>query len=232
MHIKQQAQEIISYLQQYENKANQAGMKRFAIGRDNMLGVNIPVLRAYAKTFKKNPNRHALAMHLYTLDIHEVKLLATMIADPAQFTPADMDAWAAEFYSWDICDQACANIFCKTPYYLDKAFEYCTDNREFVKRTGFVLMVQYTVHAKKQSDEPCLEFLRCIVAGADDERNFVKKAINWCLRQIGKRNASLYLHAVETAKQLLTHSSAAAKWIAHDALRELYQKNNAGLIKP
>jgi 3-methyladenine DNA glycosylase AlkD len=217
----QTAKQILAYLHSLENKANQAGMKRFAIGNDNTLGISLPVLREISKSLKKQSNRHALAKTLWKSNIHEAMILASMLADPKQFSAEEMDSWTLQFYSWDLCDQVCTNLFHKTPYYLEKAFAYSYHSEEFVKRCGFVLMVQYTVHHKKESDEMCLQFLKRIEEEAGDERNFVKKALNWCLRQIGKRNAFLHPHALAAAHRILTQGSRSARWIANDAIREL-----------
>lgn len=217
----QTAKQILAYLHSLENKANQAGMKRFAIGNDNTLGISLPVLREISKSLKKQSNRHALAKTLWKSNIHEAMILASMLADPKQFSAEEMDSWTHQFYSWDLCDQVCTNLFHKTPYYLEKAFAYSYHSEEFVKRCGFVLMVQYTVHHKKESDEMCLQFLKRIEEEAGDERNFVKKALNWCLRQIGKRNAFLHPHALAAAHRIFTQGSRSARWIANDAIREL-----------
>ena len=217
----QTAKHILANLHSLENKANQAGMKRFAIGNDNTLGISLPVLREISKNLKKQSNRHALAKTLWKSNIHEAMILASMLADPKQFSAEEMDSWTLQFYSWDLCDQVCTNLFHKTPYYLEKAFAYSYHSEEFVKRCGFVLMVQYTVHHKKESDEMCLQFLKRIEEEAGDERNFVKKALNWCLRQIGKRNAFLHPHALAAAHRILLQGSRSARWIANDAIREL-----------
>jgi 3-methyladenine DNA glycosylase AlkD len=217
----QTAKHILAHLHSLENKANQAGMKRFAIGNDNTLGISLPVLREISKSLKKQNDRHALAKTLWKSNIHEAMILASMLADPKQFSAEEMDSWTLQFYSWDLCDQVCTNLFHKTPYYLEKAFAYSYHSEEFVKRCGFVLMVQYTVHHKKESDEMCLQFLKRIEEEAGDERNFVKKALNWCLRQIGKRNAFLHPHALAAAHRIFTQGSRSARWIANDAIREL-----------
>lgn len=217
----QTAKHILAHLHSLENKANQAGMKRFAIGNDNTLGISLPVLREISKNLKKQSNRHALAKTLWKSNIHEAMILASMLADPKQFSAEEMDSWTLQFYSWDLCDQVCTNLFHKTPYYLEKAFAYSYHSEEFVKRCGFVLMVQYTVHHKKESDEMCIQFLKRIEEEAGDERNFVKKALNWCLRQIGKRNAFLHPHALAAAHRIFTQGSRSARWIANDAIREL-----------
>lgn len=225
------SKQIITHLKSLENKENQEGMKRFAIGNDNTLGISMPILRELAKENKKEPNKHSMAMELWQSNIHEAMILASMLADPKQFTPRDMDAWTSQFYSWDLCDQVCGNLFQKTSFFMEKAFEYSYAKEEFVKRTGFVLMVQYVVHHKKADDDVCFNFLTRIEEEAWDDRNFVRKALNWLLRQIGKRNLYLYPHAIRTCEILLQQDTKSSRWIAKDALRELIDKHEKGLIK-
>ncbi len=218
------AHKILVHLKTLENKANQEGMKRFAIGNDNTLGISMPILRDIAKEYKKLIDRHAIAKELWQSNIHEAMILASMLADPKLLTKKEMDAWTHDFYSWDLCDQTCGNLFQKTSYFLDKAFEYSHANEEFVKRTGFVLMTMYAVHHKKADDDMCLKFLERIEEEAWDDRNFVRKALNWCLRQIGKRNLYLYPHAMRTCEVLLLQDTKSSRWIANDAKRELLDK--------
>ncbi len=218
------AHKILVHLKTLENKANQEGMKRFAIGNDNTLGISMPILRDIAKEYKKLTDRHAIAKELWQSNIHEAMILASMLADPKLLTKKEMDAWTHDFYSWDLCDQTCGNLFQKTTFFLDKAFEYSHANEEFVKRTGFVLMTMYAVHHKKADDDLCLKFLERIEEEAWDERNFVRKALNWCLRQIGKRNLYLYPHAMRTCEVLLLQDTKSSRWIANDAKRELLDK--------
>ena len=218
------AHKILVHLKTLENKANQEGMKRFAIGNDNTLGISMPILRDIAKEYKKLIDRHAIATELWQSNIHEAMILASMLADPKLLTKKEMDAWTHDFYSWDLCDQTCSNLFQKTTFFLDKAFEYSHANEEFVKRTGFVLMTMYAVHHKKADDDLCLKFLERIEEEAWDERNFVRKALNWCLRQIGKRNLYLYPHAMRTCEVLLLQDTKSSRWIANDAKRELLDK--------
>jgi 3-methyladenine DNA glycosylase AlkD len=218
------AHKILVHLKTLENKANQEGMKRFAIGNDNTLGISMPILRDIAKEYKKLIDRHAIATELWQSNIHEAMILASMLADPKLLTEREMDAWTHDFYSWDLCDQTCSNLFQKTTFFLDKAFEYSHANEEFVKRTGFVLMTMFAVHHKKADDDLCLKFLERIEEEAWDDRNFVRKALNWCLRQIGKRNLYLYPHAMRTCEVLLLQDTKSSRWIANDAKRELLDK--------
>jgi len=218
------SKQIITHLKSLENSKNQEGMKRFAIGNDNTLGISMPVLRTLSKDYKKLPNRHEVAMELWASNIHEAMILASMLADPKLLTEQEMDNWTHDFYSWDLCDQTCGNLFQKTDFLIPKAFEYSHHEEEFVKRTGFVLMVQYVVHHKKADDDLCFKFLERIKEEAWDERNFVWKALNWLLRQIGKRNLYLYPYAMQTCEALIHQNTKSSRWIANDAKRELLDK--------
>ncbi len=216
---------LITQLQKLENPANVRGMRRFGIQGDHMLGIHIPTLRQMAKQTGKN---HALALELWKSGIHEARLLAFMVGEPAQLTSAQMDAWIADFDSWDVCDQTCGNLFDKNPLAWKKAAQWARRKPEFQRRAGFALMATLAWHEKPSVGNPASDnrfeaFLPLIVKYAGDERNFVKKAVNWALRQIGKRNPALRKKAIQTAKTILkTHpKSKAARFVANDALREL-----------
>ena len=200
------------------NPENVAGMARFGIKTEKALGISIPPLRAIAKRTGKN---HILAGELWSSGIHEARILACFIDSPKQVTPEQMERWASEFDSWDLCDQCCSNLFDKTPFAYQKAAEWSAREEEFVKRAGFVLMAALAVHDKKARDDKFIRFLPIIVRESDDERNFVKKAVNWALRQIGKRNKKLNVFAIDTAREIQERISPAARWIASDALKEL-----------
>lgn len=214
-------EEVIDLLQQKSNAKYLAGMKHFGIDDEHALGIPLPELRKIAKGIKTD---HALALALWKIKIHEARLLASMIADPKLFTEKQADSWAKDFNSWDLCDQVCGNLLDKTPFAVSKAFEYSTAEKEFVKRAGFVLMAEFAVHNKTAPDDVFLTFFPVIEREAWDNRNFVKKAVNWALRQIGKRNSSLRGHAIATAQRILLQSSKSAKWIATNALNELSGK--------
>lgn len=201
-----------------ENPRNVAGMARYGINPKNTLGVSIPVLRKMAREIGKD---HDLAAELWVSGIHEARILATLIDIPVQVTESQMDGWAGEFDSWDICDQCCSNLFYRTQFAYKKASEWCVDEREFVKRAGFVMMAALAVKDKKAEDEEFDSFFASIKAGALDNRNFVKKAVNWALRQIGKRNQALNRKAIAAAEEIRKMDSPSARWIAADALREL-----------
>lgn len=210
--------EVIALLKDKADAKHHAGMKRFAIANDKALGVKIPEVRKIAKLIKKD---HALAQALWNTDIHEARILASMIDDPKQVTAQQIDNWTKDFTSWDVCDQVCGNLFDRTPYVIEKALEFSLSEEEFIKRAGFVLMAEYAIHGKKAADEVFINFFPIIEREAWDERNFVKKAVNWALRQIGKRNDTLRLLAIQCAERILLQDTKAAKWIANDALREL-----------
>jgi 3-methyladenine DNA glycosylase AlkD len=193
-------------------------MARFGIHVPDAYSVSAPKLRALAKEIGRD---HKLAAALWRTGVHDARLLATLIDDPAKVTRRQMERWAKDFNSWALCDAACGCLFDRTPYAWDKAVEWTGRDEEYVKRAGFVLMATLAVHDKKADDERFEAFLPYLVAHAGDERNFVKKAVNWALRQIGKRNRRLNALAVRTAKNLKKMDSKSARWIASDALREL-----------
>ena len=215
------AEEIIDLLKQKSNPAYLAGMKRFGIDSTKALGIPLPEVRKIAKGIIKD---HALALALWKTSLHEARILASLVDDPAEVTEAQFDAWTADFYSWDLCDQVCGNLFDRTLFAIDKAIAYSEREEEFVKRAGFVLMAEYAVHQKKAADEIFVNFLQIIEREACNGRNFVKKAINWALRQIGKRNETLRAFAVESANRILLKECKAAKWVASDALNEFARK--------
>ena len=210
--------QIIDYLRKNAVPANLAGMARYGISIDNALGISMPVLRQYAKQFKGD---HELALKLWDSGIHEARIMASIIDDPKKVTLKQMESWVHDFNSWDICDQTCGNLFDKSPFAYDVAMKWCKTEKEFVKRAGFVMMAELAVHDKKAIDEKFIPFFQCIIEGCIDDRNFVKKAVNWALRQIGKRSKNLYPIAIATAEAIQKLNSKSAKWIATDALREL-----------
>jgi 3-methyladenine DNA glycosylase AlkD len=209
---------LIKKLRSLSNPEAVVGMARFGINPKNTYGVSIPVLRKMAKQIGQN---HLLAQRLWNSGIHEARILAGMIDLPEEVTEKQMEKWVREFDSWDVCDQVCSNLFDKTKFAIQKAMDWSERGEAFVKRAGFVLMAALAVHDKETGDEAFLKFLPIIKREARDERNFVKKAVNWALRQIGKRNLPLNRMAIKTAKEIQGIDSRAAKWIASDAIREL-----------
>ena len=197
---------------------NIKGMARTGINPDKAMGVKIPVLRRLARELGRN---HELAAALWSNDLRETKILASMIDDPQMLTPDQMEQWAGDFYDWEICDQCCANLFEKSRLAWSKAIEWSGREDEFYKRAGFVLMARLAVSDKKTPDSEYEKFFPLIVREAHDGRNLVKKGVNWALRQIGKRSFYLNSLARETAEAIKKQGSKSAGWIASDALREL-----------
>jgi 3-methyladenine DNA glycosylase AlkD len=211
---------ILRRLKSLSNPKNVAGMARFGINPKSTYGIPIPALRAIAKEFGRD---HELALRLWNTGIHEARILASMVDKPERVSPRQMEMWAKDFDSWDVCDQCCSNLFVKTPHAYRKAAEWSLRKKEFVKRAGFALMAALTVHDHKAPDRQFIRFLKLIEEQSDDERNFVKKSVNWALRQIGKRNQHLNTAAISTAIKIRKRkrSSKASSWIASDAIREL-----------
>jgi len=211
-------EELLTQLQALADPKAVAGMAKFAVGGQHTLGISIPTLRRIAKEVGKN---HDLARRLWASGLHEARILATMIDEPKAVTEAQMEAWVTGFDSWDLCDQCCLNLFRKTQFAYQKIDQWSQREEEFVKRAAFALIATLTVHDKKAGDETFMAFLPAIKREAIDERNFVKKAVNWALRQIGKRNLSLNQAAIRTAREIQQLDSTSARWIAADALHEL-----------
>ncbi len=209
---------ILKRLKSMSNKENVAGMARFGINPKNTYGISIPDLRRIAKELGRD---HVLALQLWRSGIHEARILASMIDDPQKVTPSQMERWGKDFDSWDVCDQCCSNLFHKTALARKKAVEWSSRKEEFVKRAAFALMAAMAAHDKTKDDAQFKRFLKIISVRSNDERNFVKKAVNWALRGIGKRSSDLNEAAIASAKKIQTHPSKAARWIASDALREL-----------
>lgn len=214
-------EEILRKLKFLSNPKNVEGMARFGINPKNTLGVSIPALRKMAKEIGKS---HELAQQLWISGIHEARILASMIDDSEQLTEEQMEKWASDFDSWDICDQVCSNLFDKTSFAHMKAVEWSSRKEQFVKRAGFTLMACLAVHDKTAKDEQFFPFFPVIKRESSDERNFVKKSVNWALRQIGKRSQNLNGKAIEVSEEIRKIDSPAARWIANDALRELKNK--------
>ncbi len=215
---KMQYKEVLEKMKSLSNPKNVEGMARFGINPKNTYGVSIPNLRKMAKEIGKN---HELSQQLWKSGIHEARILACMIDDPKMVTEEQMEKWVKDFDSWDVCDQVCMNLFDKTTFTYDKVIEWSKRNEEFIKRASFALIASMAVHNKKIKDEHFIKLLPIIKREATDDRNFIKKAVNWALRQIGKRNINLNKEAIKTAKDIQKIDSKTAKWIASDAFREL-----------
>jgi len=216
------AAEILKRLESLGSTANVSGMERFGIVTASSFGISTPVLKQIAREVKKQANdHHALALELWETANYEARAIAFLIDDPKKVSPEQMESWAADFDNWATVDGTCCYLFCRTPHAYEKAFEWPTRDEEFVKRAAFSLMAYLAVHDKRADDEMLAAFLPIIEKHSNDDRNFVRKAVNWALRQIGKRSLYLNKLASEAAERIKLQNTKPAKWIASDALREL-----------
>jgi 3-methyladenine DNA glycosylase AlkD len=211
-------EDVLDQLYSCANPAHMAEMRRIGINLHNTLGIDIYTLRKLAKPLKPD---HDLALGLWESGIHDARLLASMVDDPAQVTEAQLEAWAGAFDSWDVCDQVCDNLFQHTAFAYPKAFEWSGRSQEFVKRAGFVLMACLAFYDRTAPDAKLAQFFPIIVQASDDERNYVKKAVNWALRNLGKRSQVMNAQAIAVAQEIQGRGTRPARWIATDALREL-----------
>ncbi len=218
MSKKFSVEEIVIILKQNKNSKNVEGMAKFGINPEFALGISMPFLRNLGKQIGRN---HELAIKMWKTKIHEARILSTIIDDPKLVTKSQMNSWVKDFNSWDLCDQCCMNLFRKSEFAFEKSIEWMERNEEFVKRAGFALVATLAVHSKNLTNEDFEIYLQKIIEKSDDERNFVKKAVNWALRQIGKRNIYLNQKAIEVSEKLINSESKSAKWIGKDALKEL-----------
>lgn len=217
-------EEIVKKLRSLKDPRNIQGMKRFGITPNTeLLGISLYVLRPYSQNLKKQvKDRHRLALDLWKTGIHEARLLAVFLDEAEKVTEKQMEDWVKGFDSWDICDQATCSLFDQTPYAYNKALEWSRKTKELEKRAGFALMAGLAVHDKKADDKKFLPFLKAIKKESIDDRSYVRKAVNWALRNIGKsRNKNLYKLALETAFEIKKIDSKPSRWIASDAIREL-----------
>ena len=213
-----QCNDVLEKLKTLSDPKVVEGMARFRINPENTYGVSIPNLRRIAKEVGVD---HALAQQLWVSGIHDARILASMIDDPKMVTKKQLESWVKDFDSWDVCDECCMNLFVKTRFAYQKASEWSSNDKEFIKRAAFVLMACLAVSDKKAVDIKFESFFLLIKREAGDNRNFVKKAVNWALRQIGKRNLNLNKRAIEIAKEIQRMDSRSARWIASNAIREL-----------
>ena len=210
--------DVLDRLQSKARPEQLRGMAKYGMSVEKRLGVSIPDMRKLAKELGRD---HKLALDLWKTGIADARILAGMIDEPANLTEEQMEDWVRDINSWDVCDQVCMNLFEKSQLAWKKIIDWSEREEEFVKRTAFSLIACLAWHDKKASDDKFIELLPVITRGATDERNFVKKAVNWALRNIGKRNISLNKAAINTAKDIQKLGSRAARWIAADAIREL-----------
>jgi len=195
-----------------------AGMARYGMTAERRLGVAVPDMRKIAKESGKD---HKLALELWKVGIPEARIVAAMIGEHEKLTEQQMEDWVKDINSWDVCDQVCMNLFDKTPLSWKKVRDWSKREEEFVRRAAFALIACLAWHDKQAKDEEFIKLFPVIRQGATDERNYVKKAVNWALRHIGKRNPNLNRAAIKAAREIQRIDSKAARWIASDAIREL-----------
>ncbi len=211
-------EEAINELKKNYNHKNVEGMKHFGINAEKAFGIETPKIKALAKKIGKN---HELALELWETGYHEARAIAFLIDDPKLVTKSQMNKWTRDFDNWAVCDGTCCYLYRLTPYAIEKIYEWAPKKEEYVRRTAFSLIAYMAVHDKKRDDKEFLQFFPLLKKHSIDERNFVKKAVNWALRQIGKRSKFLNKEALKLAKEIQALDSKSAKWIAADAIREL-----------
>jgi 3-methyladenine DNA glycosylase AlkD len=216
--VPQQVEALLGWLERTGTKRDRKGMARYAIPSDKAFGVPVGVLQKKAKELGRN---HDLALALWTTDRYEARMLAAFMDDPACVTPAQMDRWCREFDSWAICDTVCLHLFDRTPHAWDKVVLWSRRRDEFVRRAAFALIAGLALHDRRSGDAPFMRSLSLIERAAGDERNFVKKGVNWALRAVGGRNPALHQAATAAAGRLAKSADASARWIGKDALRQL-----------
>ncbi len=212
------ATEIIKQRAALGSPENLAGMARYGINTARSFGVKAADLKALSRPYKGD---QALARNLWASGYRDARILATYIADPKAFTPKQMDAWVANFDSWDVCDATANQLFRRSPHALNRALAWSRAEPQFTRRAGFALMAGLALQSSPLPDDAYEPFLERIRAAATDRRNMVNKAVNWALRQIGKRNPALNARAIAVAEDLAAMKDPIARWIAADALKEL-----------
>ncbi len=215
---KQEVAAVVAWLERTGTQRNREGMARYAIPSDKALGISVGALRQHAKRLGRN---HDLAAALWDTGWYEARMLATFVEEPAEITPAQMDRWCRDFDSWAICDTACFGLFDRTTHAWKKVEQWVERRNEFEKRAGFALIACLALHDKGAADPVFVRYLRLIERGAGDERNFVKKAVNWALRAIGGRSPALHAASVKLARKLADSPEATPRWVGKDALRGL-----------
>jgi 3-methyladenine DNA glycosylase AlkD len=220
--------EVLGQLRAQARPDQVAGMASYGMAAEDRLGVSVPDMRSIAKKLGKD---HQLALELWKTGIPEAMIVASMVGKPGELTEQQMDDWVKDINSWDVCDQVCMNLFDKTPLAWKKVYDWSGREEEFVKRAAFALIACLAWHDKRADDESFIQLLPVIKRGATDERNFVKKAVNWALRHIGKRNVTLNQAALEAAREIQCIDSRAARWIASDAIRELESEAVQGRLQ-
>jgi 3-methyladenine DNA glycosylase AlkD len=211
-------EEILTKLRTKARPDQLAGMARYGMKTEHRLGVQVPEMRRIAKETGKN---HELALELWKTGIAEARIVAAMVDEPKKLTEAQMNMWVKDIDSWDIGDQVCMNLFEKTPLAWKKIVDWSKREEEFVKRTAYGLLACLAWHDKTAEDKQFLGLFPVIAYGALDERNSIKKAVSWALRNIGKRNQALNKESLKLAQEIQKSGTKSARWIASDVIREL-----------
>lgn len=215
---KAELERVLVWLERRGTKANREGMARYGITAKKVFGVSMGTMKSLAKELGRD---HDLARALWKEGWHETRALAAMVGEPGRVTPSEMERWAKQFDNWAVCDTVTFVLWDRTPHAWTKVREWSSRDEEFVKRAAFALLASLTVHDKAAPDERYLPGLKLIEREASDDRNFVKKGVNWALRSIGKRSQFLNKEAVAVARRLAAREDSAARWVGKDALREL-----------
>ena len=216
--VDARVEQVLAWLSRRGSRANRRGMARFGIRSAQVFGVSMATMRPLVRRLGRD---HDLALALWTTGWLEARVLASFVDDPVKVTPRQMDRWAADFDNWAVCDSTCFHLFDRTPYAWRKVRVWSRRRSEFVRRAAFATLAGLAVHNRTAADRQFLSFLPVIERAAADDRNFVKKAVNWSLRQIGKRNPALNRAALVVARRLALSPTPAARWVGKDALREL-----------
>lgn len=214
------ADDVLARLRALADPARLPGMARYGIGAGEVWGVTVTELRALAGELGRS---HDLAVALWASGVHEARILASLVEDPAGVPGRQLDDWASGFASWDLCDQVCQNLVRHTPLAWAKALDWSRRSEPFVKRAGFVVMAGLAVGDKTSGDDRFLPFLQAVSERADDDRPVIRKGVSWALRQIGKRSPGLHARAVTTAQEMVS-GGRGARWVGTDALRELSRR--------
>lgn len=216
--VSARVQQILRWLESRGTQRNREGMARYGIRSARAFGVSMETMRPLVRNLGRD---HRLALALWETGWHEARVLAAFVDDPAAVTPAQMESWVADFDNWAVCDSTCIHLFDRTPYAVAKVRQWSRRRPEFVRRAAFALIAGLAVHDRNLPDEIFLGFLPLIERAADDDRHFVKKAVSWALRQMGKRSRTLHAPAIALARALAERHEPSARWIGRDALREL-----------
>ncbi|MGH9367900.1 MAG: DNA alkylation repair protein [Thermoanaerobaculia bacterium] len=216
--VEEEVRSAIAWLKSHSTRRTLEGMARYGLPSGKAFGVSMADIQALGKRLGRN---HELAAGLWATGWYEARMLTSYVDEPERVTRAQMDRWCRDFDNWGICDTVCFVLFDKTPFAWEKARQWSTSPREFIKRAAFALMASLAGHDKAATDAQFRALLPSIERGARDERNFVKKGVSWALRRIGRRSPALHAAALPVAKRLAQSEEAACRWVGTDALREL-----------